>query len=108
MVPIKKILNKLFLYIIHFLDKIYFFKAYHYQVINFALNKTSKVRHGNINLLLSTPTKLSKWRAETFSSKEPETLEWIEVNDNFTLQSDACIKILTDSGFFCLARNILK
>jgi|TARA_B110000858_G_scaffold87509_1_gene101117 FkbM family methyltransferase len=82
MVPIKKILNKLFLYIIHFLDKIYFFKAYHYQVINFALNKTSKVRHGNINLLLSTPTKLSKWRAETFSSKEPETLEWIDGFDN--------------------------
>ena len=29
----------------------------------------------------------------------------IEVNDNFTLQSDACIKILTDSGFILFSKK---
>ena len=85
MLIIKKSINKLFFYIISILDKFFIFKAYHYQVINFALSKTSIVRHNGLNLFLSTPTKLSKWRAETFSSKEPETLEWIDNFDNNTV-----------------------
>lgn len=36
------------------------------------------VRHGGVELWLSTPNPLNKSRAATFTSKEPETLRWID------------------------------
>jgi FkbM family methyltransferase len=36
------------------------------------------ITHGSTELLISVPNKLSRYRAETFSSKEPETLAWID------------------------------
>lgn len=37
------------------------------------------VEEGNhVDLILSTPNTLCRWRAESFSTKEPETLAWIE------------------------------
>ena len=36
------------------------------------------ITHGSTELLISVPNKLSRYRAETFSSKEPETLVWID------------------------------
>lgn len=35
-------------------------------------------RHGNVHLKLAQQNTISNWRAATFSSKEPETLEWID------------------------------
>jgi FkbM family methyltransferase len=34
--------------------------------------------HGVVTLRFSTPNSVSRYRSQTFSSKEPETLEWIE------------------------------
>lgn len=34
--------------------------------------------HGPVDLVLSTPNEVCRYRAETFSTKEPETLEWID------------------------------
>ena len=42
------------------------------------LNSTTIVDHQNIKLLFCTPNDISKWRATSFSTKEPETLEWID------------------------------
>lgn len=36
------------------------------------------VEHSGIRMELSAPNALCHWRAETFSTKEPETLEWID------------------------------
>ena len=36
------------------------------------------VNHNNIEMEFLVPNLVSRYRAETFSSKEPETLEWIE------------------------------
>ena len=46
--------------------------------IDNCLGKTYLVKHKNIEFKLSVPNSLCLWRAKTFSTKEPETLEWID------------------------------
>ena len=50
----------------------------HNQVVSIAMGQTMEIGHGSINLTLSVPNQLCYWRVKTFSTKEPETLEWIE------------------------------
>ena len=42
------------------------------------LGRSKSVTHGSIKLELHNPNSILTMRAETFSSKEPETLEWID------------------------------
>ncbi len=53
-------------------------RTFLYEVINFMINKEKDISHNGVNIRLSIPTRLTYWRAETFSSKEPETLQWID------------------------------
>ena len=53
-----------------------------------ARERTLRVDHGGASLTLATPESLSLWRAMTFSSKEPETLEWIDGLDSGTVVWD--------------------
>ena len=46
-------------------------------IINSAMERCVEVSHDDFSFKFATPNALSKWRYETFSSKEPETLEWI-------------------------------
>src|SRR5205823_680763 len=48
------------------------------QILSVAMNRTTKIVHGGIEFKLITPNALCKWRATTFSTKEPETLQWID------------------------------
>lgn len=47
-------------------------------ILQKAMSKSTKISHNEIELTFSTPNPLTKWRATTFSEKEPETLEWID------------------------------
>lgn len=49
-------------------------------IISALMQRTKIIQHNNLKLRIAIPNLLCKWRAETFSNKEPETLEWI---DNF-------------------------
>ena len=42
------------------------------------LARTQSVAHGDVALRFAVPTGLTKWRADTFATKEPGTLSWIE------------------------------
>jgi len=42
------------------------------------MGRTQKVVHGGCKLIFAIPNALSKYRADSFSTKEPETLEWID------------------------------
>ncbi len=53
-------------------------RYFHNQVVKMALGKTLTVFYGSLNVTLATPNALCRFRAETFSTKEPETLEWID------------------------------
>ncbi len=47
------------------------------RLIDSAMQRVVQVSHEGMSLRFSAPNALSKYRYETFSSKEPETLEWI-------------------------------
>jgi len=46
-------------------------------IINSLMERCVEVLHEGMYFKFSAPNALCKWRYETFSSKEPETLEWI-------------------------------
>src|SRR4051812_37306235 len=48
------------------------------QVINNTMGRTQQVTHHGLILVFAVPNAPSKFRADTFSTKEPETLEWID------------------------------
>lgn len=48
------------------------------QIVSSAMGRVTEVSHEGMKLRFSTPNPLCDWRAKTFSTKEPETLEWIE------------------------------
>ena len=47
-------------------------------IIENVMNRVISVNHQGIQLKFSTPNRITIYRAETFSDKEPETLEWID------------------------------
>jgi len=48
------------------------------QVLISAMEQVREVPHKGNSFKFSTPNVLCEWRAQTFSTKEPETLEWID------------------------------
>jgi FkbM family methyltransferase len=47
-------------------------------MINDVMSRVNEVNHNGLILKFSVPNALNQYRAESFSSKEPETLEWID------------------------------
>lgn len=48
------------------------------QILRTAMERVREVSHGGLVLKFTAPNSLCDWRAQTFSTKEPETLEWID------------------------------
>ena len=48
------------------------------QIISNTMSRTQKVNHQGLELTFSIPNAFNRYRAESFSTKEPETLEWID------------------------------
>jgi len=48
------------------------------QIIDSAMERIQRVSHRNVDLVFAIPNAMCKFRADTFSTKEPETLEWID------------------------------
>ena len=48
------------------------------QIVSSAMGRVTEVSHAGMKLRFSAPNLLCDWRAKSFSTKEPETLEWIE------------------------------
>jgi FkbM family methyltransferase len=43
-----------------------------------AMDNVKKIKHNNILMLITVPNHLNNFRVESFATKEPETLEWID------------------------------
>jgi FkbM family methyltransferase len=87
---IKNLFNKIIITFVNFAFK---FRVGRFVINKFILHimeKTKKVIHKDITMEFATPNNISFWRAESFSIKEPETLDWID-----GIQKD---KILWDIG----------
>lgn len=50
------------------------------SVINEAMTRVTEVHHSSVSFRFAVPNNLNRYRIKTFSTKLPETLEWI---DNF-------------------------
>ena len=78
----KIMIKNLFKSIIHTLvEKLYktSFGQYITQLlINEGMEKKRKTNHRNTEMFFSVPNKLNNYRVDTFSTKEPETLNWID------------------------------
>ena len=48
------------------------------QILSVAMKTTQTIRHKQVDLIFSVPNQLNRFRVNTFSTKEPETLEWID------------------------------
>lgn len=48
------------------------------QILNTAMQATQSITHRQIYLSFSVPNQLNRFRVDSFSTKEPETLEWID------------------------------
>ena len=48
------------------------------RIFHSVVGRTQKVEYRGLNLIFSIPNALNRYRADTFSTKEPETLEWID------------------------------
>lgn len=62
----------------------------HNQILNIAMEEVVEVSHNGLKMKFAAPNSLCHWRAKTFSTKEPETLEWID-----SIQEDS---VLWDVG----------
>jgi len=60
------------------LDKTIIGRYLYARIFDSVVGRTQKVEYRGLNLIFSIPNALNRYRADTFSTKEPETLEWID------------------------------
>lgn len=87
-------------------DTLFFFKSFHFATslfrnllifkfyfVNLLKGKNKTVIHNDLSFKFYAPNPITMWRYDTFSSKEPETLEWID-------------KIPNNSTFWDIGANV--
>ena len=47
-------------------------------IVNEVMNRVQEVEHNGILMKFTVPNSLNRFRVESFSNKEPETLKWID------------------------------
>lgn len=77
------------------------------NLLDSAMGKYVQVSHEGISLKIVTPNSLCEWRAKTFSSKEPETLEWIDSFEEKSVVWDVGANIGLYSMYAAKKRNCL-
>ena len=70
--------KKPLLELLKILNQISLFRYIFDFIFDFSLARTVNVHHKHVKLKLSSPNQLVNYRIRTFSSKEPETLSWID------------------------------
>lgn len=77
----------------------------HKEVLDSVMDQRIDVRHDGVELKFATPNDLSYWRAKTFSTKEPETLEWIDSLDKDSVLWDVGANVGLYSLYAAIRRN---
>ncbi|CAM8427506.1 fkbM_fam, methyltransferase, FkbM family [Candidatus Methylopumilus universalis] len=81
----KKIVERIVFGIVFILNTNFFGRFFMDQFVNSTRNNIKEIKHNGVTLQFVTPNSLTHYRVCTFSSKEPDTLSWI---DGFTKNSN--------------------
>ena len=74
--------------------------------LKFAMQRRKTIKHRQISLHFVIPTKLNEFRVDSFSSKEPETLEWIDSIPTGSVLWDIGANIGLYSCYAAKSRNL--
>ena len=74
---IKSLTIKIINLLVAFLDITVPGRYIYNQIVSASMLRVKSVLYANTSLLISTPNPINNFRAETFATKEPETLDWI-------------------------------
>jgi FkbM family methyltransferase len=74
----KKMIKSLLTVIVNWMINTKSGKSLFEYVFNIVRESITPIRHKNFEFKITTPNQLCDFRASTFSTKEPETLEWID------------------------------
>lgn len=72
---------------------------------NESMNRITSVVHNGVELSFATPNQLNSWRIDTFSTKEPETLEWIDALPDNCVFWDVGANVGLYSCYACAKKN---
>lgn len=78
MMQVKSLIKRVIQSIVRLTGKTKAGRYFHNQVVDTAMQQVVAVSHDEISLKFAAPNWLARWRGQTFSTKEPETLEWID------------------------------
>lgn len=76
--PLKRAAKSIIRSVVNISGKTQVGRYLHSQIASAAMDQMTEVVHNGLQLKFSTPNALCRFRAESFSTKEPETLEWID------------------------------
>lgn len=103
---IKKKIKLIILILLKFLDKIYVFKKLFLLIINIKNNDFKTIEKKNFKIKFYVPNELCEFRVNTFYSKEPETLDWIDSFKDDTIFWDIGANIGLYSCYAALKKKI--
>ena len=75
------------------------------QALSVAISESQPTRHKGIDLVFSVPNKINRFRLDTFCTKEPETLEWIDSIPKGSILWDIGANVGLYSCYAAKARN---
>ena len=81
MVKIKDKLKIIIVKMLNWIAKTSAGRVIHKILLQQAMHTTKTVNHNGTKLIFTTPNTLNDYRADSFASKEPETLDWIDSFD---------------------------
>jgi len=102
---IKKIVNAVTQSIISFSNTSRIGQHFETLIINSAMERCVEIYHEGVSFKFAVPNALCQWRYETFSSKEPETLEWINTMPPETVLWDIGANVGLYSVYAAKKRN---
>ena len=77
------------------------------QYANTLMDQSKNVIHRGVQLTYAVPNRLCLWRIETFASKEPETLEWIDTIPQESVLWDIGANVGLYATYAAKSRNCL-
>lgn len=75
------------------------------KIIDGAMSISTEIAHHGLVLKFAVPNDISQWRADSFSTKEPETLDWIDSMQSGTVLWDVGANV---GIYSCYAANKKK